>query len=150
MAAVAAMSPVFEKLETQVAVISVDSPYVHKAWSDQELLPMLDGKKIPFAMVSDQNGEISKAYGVYSEDASVSMRGRFIIDPEGNVQSYEVIAPAVGRNFKETIRTLQALKHVHENSCDATPAGWEPGKAVLKPSIELSGNVHKEYNPNKY
>lgn len=144
------MNPVFEKLNVQVAVVSVDSPYVHKAWADQELLPMLDGKKVPFPMVSDQNGAVSRAYGVYSEDASVSMRGRFIIDPEGNVQSFEVMAPSVGRNFKETIRAIQALQHVHENTCDATPAGWQPGKAVLKPSIELSGNVHKEYDPSKY
>lgn len=29
-------------------------------------------------------------YGVYDEDAGVEMRGRFIIDPDGNVQGYEV------------------------------------------------------------
>ena len=39
-----------------------------------------------------------KSIGVYDEDAGVENRGRFLIDPDGVIQGYEVLTPPVGRN----------------------------------------------------
>ena len=36
-------------------------------------------------------------------------RGRFIIDPEGIVQGYEVLTPPVGRKVLESLRQIQAF-----------------------------------------
>jgi peroxiredoxin (alkyl hydroperoxide reductase subunit C) len=70
------------------------------------------------------------------------MRGRFIIDPEGVIQGYEVLTPAVGRNVSETIREVQAFQLVRESKgTEATPAGWKPGKITLKPGPDLVGRV---------
>ena len=125
--------------------ISVDSIFVHKMWNDHELSKMIN-KDIPFPMLSDQDGSIGKMYGIYDEDSGVETRGRFIIDPDGIVQGFEVLTPPVGRNVSETARQIQAYQLVRESGgTQATPAGWRPGKKVLKPSPELVGNVWKEW-----
>jgi alkyl hydroperoxide reductase subunit AhpC len=125
--------------------MSIDSMFVHKMWNDNELSKMVDGG-VPFAMLSDTSGRVGKAYGVYDEDAGVETRGRFIIDPDGNVQGYEVLTPPVGRNVNETFRQVQAFQLVRESKgTQATPSGWKPGKMTLKPGPELVGNVWKEW-----
>jgi len=101
-------------------------------------------KDIPFPMLSDQDGSIGKLYGIYDEDSGVETRGRFIIDPDGNIQAYEVLTPPVGRNVSEAIRQIQAFQYVREKKgTEATPSGWKPGKATLKPNPDLVGNVWK-------
>ena len=77
-------------------------------------------------------------------------RGRFLIDPDGIVQAFEVMTPPVGRNVAETLRQIKAFQLVRESKGTAvTPAGWKPGKTTLKPGPELVGNVWKEWNPAK-
>ena len=106
---------------------------------------MID-KDIPYPMLSDQDGSIGKKYGIYDEEAGVETRGRFIIDPDGNVQAYEVLTPPVGRNVSETIRQIKAFQLVRESEgSEATPSGWKPGKKTLKPGPDLVGNVWKEW-----
>lgn len=145
--AVAEKYDIFQKLTTEVLAVSVDSPFVHKAWVDNELSKALKGNSIPYPMLSDQDGAISKAYGVYDEDEKICVRGVFVIDPDGIVQTYEVLTPPVGRNIFETLRQLKGAQHVREkNGVEALPAGWEPGKKTLKPSADLVGKVWEEWD----
>jgi len=117
--------------------------FVHKMWNDHELSKMVEGG-IPFPMLSDGGGKVGAAYGVYDEAAGVEMRGRFLIDPDGVIQGYEVLTPPVGRNVSETLRQIQAFQHVRASKgTEATPSGWKPGKQTLKPGPELVGNVWK-------
>jgi alkyl hydroperoxide reductase subunit AhpC len=132
-----------QKLGVEVLSVSVDSIYVHKMWNDYELLKMIN-KDMPFPMLSDQDGSIGKMYGIYDEDSGVETRGRFIIDPDGNIQGFEVLTPSVGRNVAESLRQIQAFQLVRESKgTEATPSGWKPGKETLKPNPELVGNVWK-------
>jgi len=121
--------------------MSLDSVFVHKMWNDQELSKMVKGG-VPFPMLSDTGGKVGSAFAVYDDEAGVEMRGRFIIDPEGVVQGYEVLTPPVGRNVSETIRQVQAFQVVRESKgTEATPSGWKPGKITLKPGPDLVGKV---------
>lgn len=114
-------------------------------WNDNELSKIV-GKDIPFPMVSDQDGSIGKMYGIYDEEAGIETRGRFLIDPDGNVQGFEVLTPPVGRNVSETIRQVKAFQHVRKTEgAEVTPSGWKPGKKTLKPGPDLVGNVWKEW-----
>ncbi len=123
--------------------ISVDSPEVHKMWNEHELSKMV-GKDIPFAMASDQGGSIGTDYGIYSEENGIDTRGRFIIDPDGVIQGFEVLSPPVGRNVSETLRQFKAFQLVRETKGgEVTPSGWKPGKTTLKPGPDLVGNVWK-------
>ena len=121
--------------------MSVDSVFVHKMWDDHELSKMVPGG-IPFPMLSDGGGKVGAAYGVYDEGAGVENRGRFLIDPDGIIQGFEVLTPPVGRNVAETIRQIQAVQLIRETKgAEATPSGWRPGKLTLKPGPELVGKV---------
>ena len=94
--------------------MSVDSMFVHKMWDDNELSKMVEGG-VPFAMLSDAGGRVGQAYGIYDAEAGVETRGRFIIDPDGVVQGYEVLTPPVGRNVSESLRQIQAFQLVRES-----------------------------------
>jgi len=132
-----------QSLGVEVLSVSVDSVFVHKMWNDHELSKMIN-KDIPFLMLSDQDGSIGKMYGIYDEDSGVESRGRFIIDPDGNIQGYEVLTPPVGRNISESIRQVKAFQLVRASQgTEATPSGWKPGKQILKPEPGLVGNVWK-------
>lgn len=143
--AVAGRYPELSKLDAIPLSVSVDSVFVHKVWNDNELSKMVDGG-IPYPMLSDQAGRVGSIYGVFDEDAGVNNRGRFIIDPDGIVQGYEVLTPPVGRNVDESIRQLKAFKHVRATQGkEALPSGWQEGKKTLKPGIDLVANVWKEW-----
>jgi peroxiredoxin (alkyl hydroperoxide reductase subunit C) len=121
--------------------MSVDSVFVHKMWDDHELSKMVEGG-IPFPMLSDGGGKVGSVYGVYDEEAGVENRGRFIIDPDGVIQGFEVLTPPVGRNVEETLRQIQAFQLVRKSKgTEATPSGWKPGKMTLKPGEDLVGKV---------
>lgn len=141
MSAVAVKHKELNELGVDVLSVSVDSVFVHKMWNEHELSKMIGGD-IPFPMLADQDGSIGKLYGIYDEDAGVETRGRFIIDPDGNVQGFEVLTPPVGRNVSESIRQIKAFQHVRASGgTEATPSGWKPGKATLKPGPDLVGKV---------
>ncbi len=125
--------------------MSIDSVFVHKMWNDDELSKMVEGG-VPFPMLSDAGGNVGKVYGIFDEDAGVETRGRFIIDPEGIVQGFEVLTPPVGRNVMESLRQVQAFQHVRNSKgTEATPFGWRPGKVTLKPGPDLVGKVWKAW-----
>jgi alkyl hydroperoxide reductase subunit AhpC len=129
----------------EVLSMSIDSMFVHKMWNDDELAKMVESG-IPYPMLSDAGGKVGKVYGVFDEIAGVEVRGRFIIDPDGVIQGFEVLAPPVGRNINESIRQIQAFQLVRETKgAEATPSGWRPGKKTLKPGVDLVGKVWKEW-----
>jgi peroxiredoxin (alkyl hydroperoxide reductase subunit C) len=127
--------------------MSVDSVFVHKMWNDNEISKMVKGG-VPFHMLSDGGGKVGAAFGVYDPDAGVENRGRFLIDPDGVIQGYEVLTPPVGRNVNETIRQIQAFQIVRNSKgSEATPSGWKPGKMTLKPGPNLVGKVWEVWKP---
>lgn len=128
-----------DELGVEVLAISTNSHFVHKVWQEVELSKMIEGG-FPWPMLADMNGRIGQMYGVYEEDAGVNIRGRFIIDPDGTIQAMEVLTPSVGRNVSELIRQVKAFQHVRATG-EATPSGWQPGKATLKPGPDLVGKV---------
>ena len=129
--------------------MSVDSVFVHKMWDDNELSKMVKGG-IPFPMLSDGGGKVGTAYGIYDDDAGVETRGRFIIDPDGIIQGFEVLTPPVGRNVEESLRQIQAFQLVRNSKgTEATPSGWRPGKPTLKPGPDLVGKVWEVWDTKK-
>ena len=129
--------------------MSVDSVFVHKMWNENELSKMVKGG-VPYPMLSDAGGKVGTIYGIYDEIGGVETRGRFIIDPDGVVQGFEVLTPPVGRNVNETFRQIQAFQLVRNSKGNqATPSGWKPGKMTLKPGPELVGKVWEVWTTDK-
>ena len=131
----------FEAMGAATITVSVDSPYVHKAWADQEL-KKITPKPLAFPMASDPAGRIGSLYGVYDETQAMDHRGCFIIDPDGIVQAVFINNPMVGRSFEEVFRVLSGLIHVRKNHLDVLPCGWLPGDKVLTPTPDLVGHIH--------
>lgn len=126
-------------------VISLDSPFVHKVWNDQELSEMVDGGA-PFYMAQDPAGRIGEMYGVYDEVECVDVRGTFTMNPEGIVVGYEILTPPVGRSVDEILRQLEAQKLVYDKKgAEVAPTGWKPGKQTLTPGEDLVGQVWKQW-----
>jgi len=127
----------FKKLGAEILSISTDTVFVHKAWHDQS--PAI--KKIKFPMVADPTGRLCKEFGTYIEEEGVSLRGSFIIDPEGKLVAYEMHNNSIGRSVEELLRKLQAAKFVREHKGMVCPASWKPGKKTLKPGLDLVGKI---------
>lgn len=131
----------FEALGVEVLTISVDSPYVHKAWMQQEL-EKISAKPVRFPMASDVSGKIGAAFGVYDEAQFLDHRGWFIIDPDGMVQSVLINNPSVGRSYEELFRLLTGLIHIRKHNNEALPCDWMPGDKVLVPNADMVGQIH--------
>ena len=128
--------------------ISVDGVTTHMEWQERELSRMVSGGA-RFPMLSDPGGRIGALYGVYDEERKLDLRGRFIVDPQGDTQSMEIVSVYVGRNITEVLRQLRALRHQQETG-ELMPCGWEPGKPTLPGEAEasrLSGEVWKNWKP---
>ncbi|KAG1369736.1 2-Cys peroxiredoxin BAS1, chloroplastic [Cocos nucifera] len=130
----------FEKLNTEILGVSIDSVFSHLAWvqTDRKSGGLGDLK---YPLISDVTKSISKSYGVLIPDQGIALRGLFIIDKEGVIQHSTINNLAIGRSVDETMRTLQALQYVQENPDEVCPAGWKPGEKSMKPDPKLS----KEY-----
>nr|6J13_A Chain A, 2-cys peroxiredoxin [Chlamydomonas reinhardtii]6J13_B Chain B, 2-cys peroxiredoxin [Chlamydomonas reinhardtii]6J13_C Chain C, 2-cys peroxiredoxin [Chlamydomonas reinhardtii]6J13_D Chain D, 2-cys peroxiredoxin [Chlamydomonas reinhardtii]6J13_E Chain E, 2-cys peroxiredoxin [Chlamydomonas reinhardtii]6J13_F Chain F, 2-cys peroxiredoxin [Chlamydomonas reinhardtii]6J13_G Chain G, 2-cys peroxiredoxin [Chlamydomonas reinhardtii]6J13_H Chain H, 2-cys peroxiredoxin [Chlamydomonas reinhard len=129
----------FKDINTEVLGVSVDSQFTHLAWiqTDRKEGGLGD---LAYPLVADLKKEISKAYGVLTEDG-ISLRGLFIIDKEGVVQHATINNLAFGRSVDETKRVLQAIQYVQSNPDEVSPAGWKPGDKTMKPDPKGS----KEY-----
>ncbi|WP_419026268.1 alkyl hydroperoxide reductase subunit C [Emergencia sp.] len=127
----------FQKIGCEIYAVSCDTHFVHKAWHDvSEKI-----KKIQYPMLADPTHTISKDFEVYIEEGGVAERGSFIVNPEGKIVAYEVIAGNVGRNADELLRRVQASQFVHEHGDEVCPAKWQPGGETLKPSLDLVGQL---------
>ena len=121
----------------EVLSVSTDTHFVHKAWHDtSESI-----KKIKFPMLGDALHTISKAYGVLREEEGLANRATIIIDPDQVIKAIEITDEPIGRNAKELLRKIQALKFARENPGLACPAHWKPGEKTLKPGIDLVGKI---------
>lgn len=121
----------------EVLSVSTDTVYTHKAWHDQS--PAI--RKIRFPMVADPAGRLSREFGTYLEDLGLSLRGTFLIDPDGAVKAFELHDNSIGRSTEEMLRKLQAARFVREHQGEVCPAGWRPGAKTLKPGLELVGKL---------
>ncbi len=126
-----------QELGCEVLSVSTDTAFVHKAWHDaSETI-----KKIRFPMVADPTGNICRAYGTMIEEEGLSLRGTFIIDPEGILKSFEINDNSIGRSSTELIRKIQAAQFVHAHGDQVCPANWQPGSSTLKPGLDLVGKI---------
>jgi serine/threonine protein kinase len=89
--------------------ISTDSPTTHQRWLGT---PAGQGGlgELHFPLASDEDGTVSRAYGVYVERQKLALRGLFIIDPNGVLQYQVVHSVSVGRSTDETLRVLEGLQ----------------------------------------
>ena len=119
----------FKKLGAEVLGCSVDSKFTHLAWMDT---PRNKGGlgEIKFPLLADLNKKVGEDYGVLLP-GGMTLRGLFIIDPNG-VLRYQVVHDlGVGRSVDETLRVLAAIQSVYKTG-EVCPADWKPGEDTMK------------------
>lgn len=107
---------------------STDSHYAHLAWLSRPVQEGGLGGRIEFPLLSDRSHSISKAYGVLLPDEGCSARANFIIDPKKIVRQVLINDMPVGRNVKETFRSVAAIRTV-DSKQGLLPSGWRPADA---------------------
>src|SRR5699024_386666 len=136
--AVARLAPEFEKRNTKVLGVSVDSAEDHKKWvRDIEAVANVPAN---FPILDDTSLEIAKRYNMLPAEAylpdgrtpanSATVRTVFIIGPDKKIRLKLTYPMSVGRNFAEIIRALDAIQAT-DNAPIATPADWNPGEDVI-------------------
>lgn len=150
------MQDEFKELGVEIAVISTDDVNTHKLW--KEHLEGLDYKdrgtfKIDFPIIDDSNAKIARQYGMIhdAEDSNKDIRGVFILDGDNTIRSINFYPMEVGRNMKEIVRIVEALKTTQKEKV-MTPANWNQGDDVIIPYNPTSysenadnSNIDKEY-----
>lgn len=122
----------FTDIGCELIACSTDSHFSHLAWINT---PRKQGglgeMKIP--LLADKSMTIARDYGVLLEEAGVTFRGLFIIDPNGKLRQITVNDLPVGRSVDETLRLIQAFQFTDKHG-EVCPAGWKPGAATIKPN----------------
>ena len=127
----------FKKIGCEIYSVSCDTHFVHKAWHDASATI----KKIQYPMLADPTGALARDFDVMIEADGLAERGSFIVNPEGKIVAYEVIAGNVGRNADELLRRVQASQFVAEHGDQVCPANWTPGEDTIEPSLDLVGQL---------
>ena len=126
-----------KSIGVEVFSVSTDTHFVHQAWHDtSESI-----KKVNYPMLADPTGALSRAFGVYIEEAGVAYRGTFVVDPEGKIKLAEIHDNSIGRNADELVRKIEAAQFVAAHDGEVCPAKWKKGEDTLKPSIDLVGKI---------
>jgi len=148
--AVAQLAAEFEKRNTKVMGVSVDSVEEHMKWkSDIEAVAKAPAN---FPIIDDTSLAVAKAYDMLPADAylpdgrtpadSATVRTVFIIGPDRKVRLTMTYPMSVGRNFAEVLRALDAVQAT-DGVPVATPANWMPGQDVIV-ALSLSTDEARE------
>ena len=132
MIAFAKVNSYFEKLNTCLLGLSIDSNSSHLAWMHD--IYCMTGIVLPFPIIADRNGSIARKYGMISNDVSntETVRNVFIIDDKGIVRTILVYPLNIGRFIPEILRIIEALQ-MTECSNASIPVNWLPGQPVIQP-----------------
>ena len=132
----------FENLNTCLIGLSLDSEASHLAWLYDIYLKT--GIEIPFPIISDLNGNISRRYGMIANNVSTTktVRNVFIIDDKGIIRAIFIYPMNVGRCIPEILRTVEALQTA--DKCEgATPANWVAGNPIIQNSPQTYDELKK-------
>lgn len=137
----------FEKHNTKLMGLSIDSIHSHIAWVNavQEKTGIL----FEFPIVADISMSVSKLYGMLQpgESETAAVRAVFIIDPQGKVRLIMYYPLNVGRNMDEIKRSLIALQTSDENKC-AMPLNWQVGDKVIVPAPKTINDLAERKKSN--
>ncbi len=130
----------FKALNTQLIGLSVDGIYSHIAWLRD--IKQNYGIEIPFPVLADTDKEVANLYDLVDEASGLTIRGVFVIDPEGILRFSAYYPIELGRWMEEFVRVVKALQAVDRNGT-AAPANWQPGQPMIVPAPKTLEDSYK-------
>jgi alkyl hydroperoxide reductase subunit AhpC len=127
---VAALKDDFERRNTKVIGISVDTLDHHEGWAGD--IAEVTGHSVNFPLIADPERKVADLYDMIHPNASATatVRSVFIIDPADKVRLTLTYPASTGRNFAELLRVIDSLQLTDKHKV-ATPADWESGSDVI-------------------
>lgn len=137
--AVGKFSQEFARRGVKVIGLSVDPLGDHERWARD--IEETQGVRPDFPILADADFSVAKLYDMLpaaiSGDPSKrspadnqTVRNVFVIDPDKKIRLVMIYPMAVGRNFPEILRAIDALQ-LSDAHRVATPADWKPGDDVI-------------------
>lgn len=151
--AVAQLAQEFEKRNTKVIGVSVDSVEDHQKWKKD--IEAFAGSPANFPIIDDTSLSVAKAYDMLPADYYLPAEGRtpahsatvrtvYIIGPDKKVRLTMTYPMSIGRNFAEILRALDAVRAT-DGVPLATPANWVPGQDVIVALTLPTDEAEKKY-----
>ncbi|MFS4437573.1 peroxiredoxin [Paracoccaceae bacterium GXU_MW_L88] len=152
--AMAQLADEFEKRNTKVIGVSIDSVDDHQKWKKD--IETVAGTPANFPMVDDSELKVAKAYDMLPADAylpdgrtpadSATVRTVFIVGPDKKVRLSMTYPMSVGRNFSEILRALDAVRATDGNPI-STPANWTPGQDIVVAGSVDDATAEEKFGP---
>ena len=133
---VARLKGEFDKRNTKVIGVSVDSVSSHNEWLQD--ITDATGQRLNYPLLGDESHKVSDLYGMIHPNASdtLTVRSVFIIGPDKKVKLIITYPASTGRNFDEILRVLDSLQLTSEYSV-STPVNWKDGEdVIIAPAID--------------
>jgi len=143
----ARIKPEFDKRNTKIMGLSVDSVDDHKKWSKD--IEETQGTAPNYPMIGDADFKVAKLYDMLPASVSgdaksrtpadnATVRAVFIIGPDKKIKAMLMYPMTSGRNFDEVLRLLDSIQLTAKNKV-ATPVNWKQGQDVI-----IAGSVSDE------
>ncbi|HVZ31532.1 MAG TPA: peroxiredoxin [Polyangiaceae bacterium] len=128
--AVARLKSEFDKRNTKVVALSVDSVDDHKRWTGD--IEETQSCTLNYPIIADPERKVANLYDMIHPNANdtLTVRSVFIIGPDKKVKLTLTYPASTGRNFDEIVRVLDSLQLTAQHSV-ATPANWKNGEDVI-------------------
>jgi alkyl hydroperoxide reductase subunit AhpC len=135
----AKIKPQFDERGVKVIGLSVDPVDNHADWVRD--IEETQGHAPNYPIIGDADFEVSKLYGMLSNDVSgdpssrtpadnQTVRNVFVIGPDKKVKLILVYPMTTGRNFDEVLRVIDSLQLTAQHKV-ATPVNWQQGEDVI-------------------
>jgi alkyl hydroperoxide reductase subunit AhpC len=135
----ARLQPEFEKRNTRIIGLSVDSVDDHRKWTKD--IEETQGAKVNYPLIGDPTLAIAKLYDMIHPNASgeakartamdnATVRSVFLIGPDKKIKLMLTYPMSTGRNFDEVLRVLDAIQLTAKHKV-ATPVNWKRGEDVI-------------------
>ncbi|XP_050439999.1 peroxiredoxin-6-like [Adelges cooleyi] len=144
----------FKSRGVKILAMSCDPLETHLRWVEDvsKLCGINKTDEFPFPIVSDRNRMLSLYLNVLDsktvdqDGVPVPCRATFVIAPDLSIQLIHFYPQTTGRNFDETLRSIDALKLSFDCNKDIlTPCEWKPTKKCL-----ISQSLSKDVIDEKY
>ena len=135
----AQIQPEFERRNTKIIGLSIDSLEEHNAWLKD--VEAVGGAPVSYPLIADTSLEIAKPYNMFPADEPGSSEGRtaatnatvrsvFVVGPDRRIKLILTYPMTTGRNFDEVLRVLDAMQLTDRHAV-ATPVNWKQGEEVI-------------------
>ncbi len=150
----AKLKPEFDKRNTQIIGLSIDSVEDHNAWKGD--IEETQGTAVNYPMIADTDMAVAKLYDMIHPNASgpakertavdnATIRSVFVVGPDKCIKLMITYPMSTGRNFDEILRVLDSMQLTAKHTV-ATPVNWQPGEDVIIPPA-VSDEAAKEKYP---